>query len=54
MRKGVNPEKDKTEKNLVKFHRIIIPVYIPNLTEEYYTESLQVFESCIEFPYKNY
>ena len=48
MRKGVNPEKDKTEKNLVKFHRIIIPVYIPNLTEEYYTESLQVFESCIE------
>ncbi|NJW53659.1 glycosyltransferase family A protein [Salinimicrobium oceani] len=47
MRTGINPEKLKLEKNLRKFHRIIIPVYIPNLTEEYYKENLRIFEFCL-------
>lgn len=47
MRKGVNPEKNKQEKNGLKFHRIIIPVYIPNEEEEYYEESAEVFKTSL-------
>lgn len=46
MRDGVNPEKIKNEKNQFFYHRIIIPIHIPNLTETYYKESLKVFETC--------
>lgn len=47
MRKGVNPEKRKQEVNQLKLHRIIIPVHIPNVQEEYYKESLEVFDHCL-------
>lgn len=47
MRTGVNPEKYKDHKNLLKYHRVIIPVYIPNFTEEYYKDIMQVFEDCL-------
>ena len=47
MRKGVNPEKLKGEKNIQYWHRIIIPVYIPNIEEEYYRESLTVLDYCL-------
>lgn len=47
MRIGVNPEKFKKEKNDLKFHRIIIPVHIPNITEEYYKESIDVLDQCL-------
>lgn len=47
MRQGVNPEKYKGELNKKYFHRIIIPVYIPNIEEEYYRESIQVLDYCL-------
>ncbi|MEH6659130.1 glycosyltransferase family A protein [Leeuwenhoekiella marinoflava] len=48
MRTGVNPEKFKEEKLSDFFHRIIIPVYIPNLNEEYYCNQLEVFEKFLD------
>lgn len=48
MRQGVNPEKIKNDKNKSFWHRIIIPVYIPNITEEYYINMLDVFEFCLQ------
>jgi len=52
MREGVNPEKYKEEKNERKFHRIIMPVFIPETTEDYYTESIEVFKSCVSSLFK--
>lgn len=45
---GVNPE--KTKKNLLHYarHRVIIPVYIPNLEEDYYCQSIQILSLCID------
>ena len=48
MRQGVNPEKIKNEKNKRYWHRVIIPVYIPNITEVYYSNMLEVFEFCLQ------
>jgi len=47
MRKGINPEKLKCEKNHRYSHRVIIPVYIPNKTEDYYAESFEVLDYCL-------
>jgi hypothetical protein len=47
MRIGVNPEKLKKAKHNYFLHRVIIPVYIPNLEEEYYKDSFEVFKKCI-------
>ena len=47
MRKGINPEKAKEQRNVLKLHRVIIPVYIPNSEEEYYKESLEVLDLCL-------
>ena len=47
MRDGVNPEKYSNKKNTRFLHRIIIPVYIPNKSEDYYIESVRVFKSCL-------
>lgn len=47
MRQGVNPEKFKGEKNKQYLHRIIIPVYIPNINDEYYRESIAVLDHCL-------
>ncbi|MEP0263909.1 glycosyltransferase [Dokdonia sp.] len=44
MRKGVNPEKLKDESNHQYKHRVIMPVYIPNVSEDYYKEALEVFK----------
>jgi hypothetical protein len=47
MRVGFNPEK---ENNTIKFdiyHRIIIPVYIPNF-EGYFKDGLEIFKLCIQ------
>ncbi|WP_051935769.1 glycosyltransferase family A protein [Salegentibacter sp. Hel_I_6] len=46
MRKGLNPNKDKTG-GINYLHQVIIPIYIPN-QEGYFEESLQVLEICIE------
>jgi hypothetical protein len=52
MRQGVNPEKYKSEQNIRKFHRIIIPVYIPDESQSYYQESLEVFDNCLNSLFK--
>ena len=51
MRVGFNPNKDK---NLVRsdyYHKIIIPVYIPNF-EGYFKDSFRIFKICLESLYK--
>ena len=47
MRIGVNPQKDKKEYNRKKFHRIIIPVFIPDSKNSYYSDALKVFKECL-------
>ena len=46
MRIGNNPNRDTKIDQSSSTHRIIIPVYIPNLSD-YYKESFQVFKICI-------
>jgi len=48
LRNGVNPEKLKSELLPVFLHRVIVPVYIPNLKEEYYRNHLEVFEKFLD------
>lgn len=52
MRIGVNPEKGKSHRNSRKFHRIIIPVFIPNDSEDYYRESFKILQSCLNSLFK--
>lgn len=47
MRVGINPQKNLNEKNNFYFHRIIIPIFIPNTHEAYYTHSLDVLDKCL-------
>lgn len=47
MRLGINPEKYKGDKNKFYYHRIIIPVFIPNNKEEYYRQSIDVLDACL-------
>ncbi|WJS95131.1 glycosyltransferase family 2 protein [Flavobacterium johnsoniae] len=47
MRIGFNPNKDQQNDNLVYFHQIIIPVYIPN-QESYFKNSLAILKLCLE------
>jgi len=47
MRIGVNPEKLKNNKLHYYKHRVIIPIYIPNLEEDYYKNAFEVFQKCI-------
>ncbi len=48
MRIGVNPEKENNQLSLEHYHRVIIPVYIPNLSDEYFKDGLVIFKLCIE------
>lgn len=48
MRKGVNPEKYKGEKNIKRQHRVIVVFYIPNVIDDYYKESIDVLYNCLE------
>ncbi len=47
MRIGINPEKENKEIKNNTYHRIVIPVYIPNF-EGYFTEGFEVFKLCLE------
>ena len=51
MRKGNNPQKEKKIEITNKTHRVIIPLYIPEL-EAYYKESFKVFKMCINSLFK--
>jgi hypothetical protein len=48
MRNGVNPEKYKNETNKKWLHRVVMVCYIPNLTDDYYKESLLVLKYSLE------
>jgi hypothetical protein len=47
MRIGNNPEKDNNILNLQSYHRVIVPVYIPNF-DGYFKDSFQIFKFNIE------
>jgi hypothetical protein len=47
MRIGSNPEKNNTAIVVKNYHRVIVPVYIPNF-EGYFKESFKVFQLCLE------
>jgi hypothetical protein len=47
MRIGSNPEKDNKSILLENYHRVIVPVYIPNF-EGYFEHSFDGFKLCIE------
>ena len=46
MRKGFNPNKDKTLQAQTASHRVIVPIYIPN-SEGYFTETFDVLKVCV-------
>ncbi|MBL86710.1 MAG: hypothetical protein CMO82_08650 [Winogradskyella sp.] len=48
MRKGTNPEKKDNLLDIDQYHRVIIPVYIPNLTEDYFKEALVILKLCTQ------
>ena len=48
MRDGVNPEKFRNELLPVFMHRIVVPVYIPNLEDTYYRNQYEVFEKFLK------
>jgi hypothetical protein len=47
LRIGTNPEKSKGERNQKKQHRVVVVFYIPNQEEDYYKESLEVLDTCL-------
>ncbi len=47
MRIGVNPEKKNNQLELEDYHRVVIPVYIPNLEEDYFKDGLVILKLCI-------
>jgi len=48
MRIGENPEKSKGLCNELKWHRVIVVFYIPNLTEDYYKEALIILDKSLQ------
>ncbi len=48
MRLGNNPEKEQNILEVDAYHRVVIPVYIPNLTEPYFQDGLKILKFCLE------
>lgn len=48
MRLGRNPEKENTKIQIDSYHRVIVPVYIPNLDEDYFKDGLKILKLCLE------
>jgi len=48
MRIGTNPEKENNQLSTESYHRVIIPVYIPNLEEDYFKDGLSILRLCLE------
>ena len=48
MRIGNNPEKLNKTLTIDSYHRVIIPVYIPNLEEDYFKDGLKILKLCLE------
>lgn len=47
MRIGSNPEKFNNKLEIVNYHRVIVPVFIPHF-EGYFAQGFEVFKMCIE------
>lgn len=48
MRIGANPAKEKNNIDIESYHRVVMPIYIPNLSEEYFKDGLKILKICIE------
>jgi hypothetical protein len=48
MRTGSNPEKENRILKTDSYHRVVIPVYIPNLSEDYFKDGLRILKYCLE------
>ncbi|MFC3415211.1 glycosyltransferase family A protein [Algoriphagus hitonicola] len=48
MRIGNNPEKEKSKISKTCLHRIIVPVYIPNLDIGYFKDGLEILKICLK------
>lgn len=48
MRIGNNPAKKNSFLITDSYHRVIVPIYIPNLEEEYFKDALNILKLCIE------
>ncbi|WGK63801.1 glycosyltransferase [Croceiramulus getboli] len=48
MRSGVNPQKYLDKRNVRFWHRILVPIHIPDLENDYYKESLDITKICLE------
>ncbi|OAB75741.1 glycosyltransferase family A protein [Cochleicola gelatinilyticus] len=48
MRIGKNPAKEHTTSTAQSYHRVVVPVYIPNLEEAYFKEGLLILRYCLE------
>jgi hypothetical protein len=47
MRVGTNPEKSNLDIELKNYHRVVVPVYIPNF-DGYFKEQFEIFKLCLE------
>ncbi len=52
MRIGFNPAKANTSENILKTHRVIMSVYLPNLTDPYFKEGLDVLKRSLSSLYE--
>ena len=52
MRVGFNPHKDEPLEKSNYLHQVIIPVFIPNLENDYYKDALLVLETCLNSLFK--
>lgn len=48
MRSGSNPEKENNIIEVESYHRVIVPVYVPNLDDDYFVDCLDILKLCIE------
>lgn len=47
MRVGVSAAKQDSKLEVSTYHRVVIPVYIPNLEEDYFKDGLDILKLCI-------
>jgi len=48
MRKGINPEKINLTKLKHKSHRVIVPFWIPNVTDDYFKHQPEILRLCLQ------
>lgn len=48
MRVGKSEAKQNSKLEVTHYHRIIIPVYIPNLEEDYFKDGLEILKLCLD------